>query len=122
MDEDYFQTKITDHMSYENYIDGEKAKAQEENGFMTAFRLSGEAKCKGIRDFIETLIENNCKFLIFAHHISVMDNIEQYVQSQKVGYIRIDGSTQVETRHNRVRDFQNFDNIRVAILSINACS
>jgi len=43
--------------------------------FMTAFRLTGEAKVKGSCEFIETLYENGAKFLVFAHHISVLDGI-----------------------------------------------
>ncbi len=42
---------------------------------MSAYRLTGEAKIKGCCEFIETLYENGAKFLIFAHHKSVMDGI-----------------------------------------------
>jgi len=89
---------------------------------MNAYRLSGEAKLEGIRDFMDNLIENNCKFIVFAHHKSVMDGLEDYVKKQKVGYIRIDGSTSVDARHERVQAFQNNDDIRIAVLSITACS
>jgi hypothetical protein len=30
--------------------------------------MTGEAKVDGIAEFLETLIENNCKFMVFAHH------------------------------------------------------
>jgi hypothetical protein len=35
---------------------------------MKAYTLSGIAKVAGITEFMETLIENNCKFIVFAHH------------------------------------------------------
>lgn len=89
---------------------------------MNAYRLSGEAKLSGITDFMDTLVENNCKFIVFAHHKSVMDGLENYVKKTKTGYIRIDGSTNVDLRNNRVHSFQNDDDIRIAILSITACS
>ena len=70
--------------------------------FMTAYRLSGEAKLAGINDFMETLIDNNCKFIMFAHHTTVMDSIEEYVKKSKVGYIRIDVSVNADARYERV--------------------
>ena len=89
---------------------------------MKAYRLSGECKLTGIMDFMETLIENNCKFIVFAHHKTVMDRLEDFVQSKKVGFVRIDGSVNIDRRHERVQAFQNDDDIRIAILSITACS
>lgn len=46
---------------------------------MQAYTLSGEAKLPGIIEFIETLVDNECKFLLFAHHLSVMDGLERYL-------------------------------------------
>lgn len=37
-------------------------------------------------------------------------------------YIRIDGKIDANKRHDRVKEFQNNDNIRIAVLSITACS
>ena len=42
---------------------------------MTAYRLTGESKVKSVCEFLETLAENGTKFLVFAHHQSVMDEI-----------------------------------------------
>ena len=43
--------------------------------FMTAYRLTGEAKVKGVCEFTETLADNGAKFLVFAHHQSVMNEL-----------------------------------------------
>lgn len=67
---------------------------------MRAYNLTGEAKLEGITEFMETLIENNCKFIVFAHHRSVLDGLEQFVKKRKVGYIKIDGSTSMDKRHD----------------------
>lgn len=64
--------------------------------FSEAYRLTGESKIAGINDFLETLIENNCKFIVFAHHHSVMDALEEFVKSKKVGYVRIDGKVGID--------------------------
>jgi SWI/SNF-related matrix-associated actin-dependent regulator 1 of chromatin subfamily A len=72
---------------------------------MMAYRLTGEAKAEGTTDFMETLLENNCKFIVFAHHQSVMDKLEAFVVSKKVGFVRIDGRVGIEARHDRVTAF-----------------
>ena len=64
----------------------------EMGSFMVAYRLTGESKVKGVCEFVETLVENGAKFLIFAHHKSVMDEIHKFLQLKKIGHVRIDGS------------------------------
>lgn len=44
---------------------------------VNAYNLTGSAKIKGILEFTETLLENKCKFIIFAHHYDVLDAIEE---------------------------------------------
>ena len=58
---------------------------------MVAYRLTGEAKVKGVCEFIETLSENGAKFLIFAHHRNVMDEIQSFLKQKKIGHVHIDG-------------------------------
>ena len=72
---------------------------------MLAYRLTGEAKMAGVCEFIETLADNGAKFLVFAHHHSMIDALEQYVIKEKIGYIRIDGRITAEKRHKSVQDF-----------------
>ena len=40
---------------------------------MQAYRLSGMAKIKAIKEYINEILENNIKILVFAHHIKVLD-------------------------------------------------
>ena len=72
---------------------------------MVAYRLTGESKVKGVCEFIETLSENGAKFLIFAHHRSVMDELQNFLKQKKIGHVRIDGSVPPEKRHERVKAF-----------------
>jgi len=51
---------------------------------------------------MDTLIENNCKFLIFAHHYEVLDAIEDYVIRNKIDYIWIDGKVDANKWHAAV--------------------
>eukprot|EP00746_Dinoflagellata_sp_MGD_P022172 gnl/MRDRNA2_/MRDRNA2_151850_c0_seq1.p1 gnl/MRDRNA2_/MRDRNA2_151850_c0~~gnl/MRDRNA2_/MRDRNA2_151850_c0_seq1.p1 ORF type:complete len:281 (+),score=64.76 gnl/MRDRNA2_/MRDRNA2_151850_c0_seq1:82-924(+) len=88
---------------------------------MEVFKLTAEAKIEEVCSYVEYLLENDQKFLIFAHHHVMMDALEQKVQSAKVKYIRIDGKTDSARRHQFVDQFQNNEDVRVAVLSITAC-
>lgn len=119
--EGVYQSLLTDYgETFQSYLSNQQP--EKESNFMMAYKLTGESKVAGITDFMENLIENNCKFIVFAHHQSVMDSLEHYVKTKKVGYIRICGKVGVDQRHDRVTAFQNDDEIRIAILSITACS
>lgn len=50
---------------------------------MTAYRLTGEAKVKGSIEFIDILLESGSKFLLFAHHLSVLDAFQKYLISKQ---------------------------------------
>ena len=92
------------------------------NKFNKAYSLTGEAKLPGIRDYVNYLVDNSCKFLIFAHHSDILDSIEDVIISDKIGYIRIDGKVPVEKRQELVNKFQTDEECLVAILSITACA
>ncbi|EAN32240.1 SNF2 family protein [Theileria parva strain Muguga] len=105
------------------------------------FQLTGESKTKGVCKYIEEILENQNKFIIFAHHMFMMDAIEDTLRSKKVGYIRIDGSTKMNDRAKLVNLFQNTNEstkhegkvdkvededspdytVRVALLSLTSC-
>ena len=89
---------------------------------MNAYSLTGLAKVRGVLEFLETLIENKVKFLIFAHHYDVMDAVEDFVVKKKIGYIRIDGQIESTRRYEAVRKFQNDPNIMVGVLALTASS
>ena len=90
--------------------------------FMVAYRLTGEAKVKGVCEFVETLFDNGAKFLIFAHHQSVVEVISKFLLEKKIGHVRIDGKVRPEQRHERVKAFQEDPKVRCAVLSIMAAS
>eukprot|EP00923_Selenidium_pygospionis_P046411 GHVN01080007.1.p1 GENE.GHVN01080007.1~~GHVN01080007.1.p1 ORF type:complete len:1122 (-),score=226.22 GHVN01080007.1:78-3443(-) len=85
------------------------------------FTLTGRAKAKAAAEYVSYLIQNDCKFLVFGHHIEVLDVIEQQVIKDKVDYVRIDGRTPQDHRESLVKKFQQRSECQVAILSITAC-
>ncbi|XP_062189338.1 uncharacterized protein LOC133892517 isoform X2 [Phragmites australis] len=95
-------------------------KFSQKNLITKIYTDSAKAKIPAVLDYLGTIIEADCKFLIFAHHLSMIDAIEQYLLKKKVKCIRIDGQIPVTTRQTLVTDFQNKDDIRAAVLSIKA--
>ena len=89
---------------------------------LNAYAMTGTAKVKGVIEFIDNLIENKCKFIVFAHHYEVLDAIEDSIVKKKIAYIRIDGRIETGKRYEAVRKFQTDPNILVGILSLTASS
>lgn len=83
-----------------------------------AYKLTALAKLKGVSEYVSYLIQNDCKFIIFGHHMDMLDAIEETVTKEKVKYIRIDGSTNEKKRHQGIEIFQTDKECKVAILGI----
>jgi SWI/SNF-related matrix-associated actin-dependent regulator 1 of chromatin subfamily A len=60
--------------------------------------------------------------LVFAHHLDILDAIEDTVKKSEIKYVRIDGSTKNEQRQFNVDIFQKDEQCLIAILSITACA
>ena len=115
-------SSVNPHLvNFVNNENGEDGNDNLLNLFNKVYTLSAEAKISGVKDYIHYLIENKCKFLIFAHHISMLDAIEEEVKKLKVDYIRIDGKVKLEKRQEYVYKYQHDETCLVAILSITAC-
>nr|XP_025629683.1 SWI/SNF-related matrix-associated actin-dependent regulator of chromatin subfamily A-like protein 1 isoform X2 [Arachis hypogaea] len=54
---------------------------------------SKDDKIPAVLEYLETVIEAGCKFLIFAHHQPIIDAIHEWLLKKKVGCIWIDGGT-----------------------------
>ncbi|VFR01320.1 unnamed protein product [Cuscuta campestris] len=109
--------KIKSSQSKDDY---ESLKLTEKNLINKIYIASAEGKIPSVLDYLGTVIEADCKFLIFAHHLQMIDSIHQYLLKKKVGCIRIDGSTPAASRQALVTDFQEKESIKAAVLSIKA--
>ncbi|CAE7944080.1 Zranb3 [Symbiodinium necroappetens] len=85
------------------------------------FRLTGLAKVDAVADYVQYLVEAECRFLLFAHHQAVMDTLQQKLEKLKAGFIRIDGKTPSHKREQLVNEFRSNPAKQVALLSITAC-
>ncbi|XP_050372259.1 uncharacterized protein LOC126790153 isoform X2 [Argentina anserina] len=95
-------------------------KFMEKNLINKIYTDSAEAKIPAVLDYLGTVIEAGCKFLIFAHHQSMIDAIYQFLLKKKVSCIRIDGSIPTVERQAYVTQFQEKDSVKAAVLSIKA--
>ncbi|KAL8183241.1 UNVERIFIED_CONTAM: Swi SNF matrix associated, actin dependent regulator of chromatin [Gekko kuhli] len=85
------------------------------------FKETAVAKAGAVKDYIKMLLENDkLKFLVFAHHLIMLQACTEAVIESKARYIRIDGSVPSAERINLVNQFQKDPDTRVAILSIQA--
>ncbi|KAG3274388.1 zinc finger RANBP2-type containing 3, transcript variant X2 [Ictidomys tridecemlineatus] len=85
------------------------------------FKQTAIAKAGAVKDYIKMILQNDSlKFLVFAHHLSMLQACTEAVIENKTRYIRIDGSVPSSERIHLVNQFQNDPDTRVAILSIQA--
>jgi len=84
-------------------------------------RLTCEAKTRAVADYVECLVLSGCRFLLFAHHRTMLDSLEDRLSHIHARHFRIDGSTPLAKRATYVAEFQEGDEIQVALLSIAAC-
>uniref|UniRef100_A0A7S3R7U2 Uncharacterized protein n=3 Tax=Dunaliella tertiolecta TaxID=3047 RepID=A0A7S3R7U2_DUNTE len=106
-------------------LEAEREKSKrEKDALMTAYwRATGPAKMKGGVAFLNDMLDRgDVKVLVFAHHQAVLDAYEDAMHKAKVGYVRIDGSSNDAHRKSAVDAFQMQKGTRVALLSITAAA
>ncbi|XP_030065313.1 DNA annealing helicase and endonuclease ZRANB3 [Microcaecilia unicolor] len=85
------------------------------------YKQTAIAKAGAVKEYIKMMLENDkLKFLVFAHHLTMLQAATEAVIESKARYIRIDGSVPSSERIHLVHQFQNDPDTRVAILSIQA--
>ncbi|ELA42275.1 uncharacterized protein VICG_00675 [Vittaforma corneae ATCC 50505] len=89
---------------------------------MQEYNQASIIKREPVIKYMEGIIEKKIKCIVFAHHKEMLDALESFCVEKQIKYIRIDGATQSTKRQNLVDMFQNDENIRIAILSLTACS
>jgi SWI/SNF-related matrix-associated actin-dependent regulator of chromatin subfamily A-like protein 1 len=90
--------------------------------YMNLWKRTADIKLSAMLAYLEDLLEGESKILIFAHHLNVLDNFENYFYEKKINFIRIDGSTPTSERQELCNQFQGDVRKRVALLSITAAS
>lgn len=100
-----------------------QAKQKEQHGaLLHYFYETCACKIPAVREYILDLLESGHKFLVFAHHKSMLDAICNCLTQKKYNFIRIDGNTPAGNRQNLCDQFQQDKACLVAALSITAAN
>ncbi|XP_048500280.1 uncharacterized protein LOC104893980 isoform X3 [Beta vulgaris subsp. vulgaris] len=58
------------------------------------------------------------KMIIFAHHLKVLDKLQEFICGKGIGFVRIDGSVLDYDRQIAVKSFQSSKEVKIAIIGI----
>ena len=83
-------------------------------------RAVGIAKIEAACAWIDDALAQGEKPLVFAHHVDVLDGIQQHLRDAGISFVRLDGSTPVQARQDLVDRFQNDESVRVFLGSMSA--
>ena len=78
------------------------------------------AKCRVLQRLLPKLIAKGHKILIFSQWTTILDILEQVINSLNISHVRFDGSTAVTERQILVDTFQTDESIKVFLLSTRA--
>ncbi|XP_034430131.1 SWI/SNF-related matrix-associated actin-dependent regulator of chromatin subfamily A-like protein 1 [Hippoglossus hippoglossus] len=98
-------------------------KTEEKEALLIFYNRTAEAKLQAIMEYITDMLEcGREKFLVFAHHKSVLDHISCELGKKNVPFMRIDGATPSLERQQLCEKFQHSTKTCVAVLSITAAN
>ncbi|PKU59441.1 Vacuolar cation/proton exchanger 1a [Dendrobium catenatum] len=60
------------------------------------------------------------KMIIFAHHLKVLDGVQDFLCEKGIQFVRIDGRTLPKDRHTAVESFRLSSEVKIAIIGITA--
>lgn len=89
---------------------------------MSLYAQTARCKLSLVLSHVLALLARGVKFLLFAHHLSVLDGVQRALALRHVRVVRIDGATNAATRTALVAEFQCSSDCRVALLSLTAAS
>ncbi|KAG9340834.1 hypothetical protein JZ751_020026 [Albula glossodonta] len=117
------RTKAALNAAAKDLAQGHRNKMQEKEALLVFFNHTAEAKLRPINEYILDLMEcGREKFLVFAHHKLVLDNVTKELGEKGISYIRIDGTTPSAERQLLCNKFQFSEKSCVAVLSITAAN
>ena len=78
------------------------------------------AKFDHFKELLEDILSEDHKVLIFSQFVQVLKMLRGYCDEEKFAYFYIDGSVDVNTREQMVKNFQEDEGTRVFLLSLKA--
>ncbi|XP_034669331.1 SWI/SNF-related matrix-associated actin-dependent regulator of chromatin subfamily A-like protein 1 [Drosophila subobscura] len=102
-------------------LQSSKGKVMEEI-LLRFYARTAEVKARAVCAYLKSLVKEQKKFIVFAHHRVMMDAISDCLGALRVQHIRIDGQTRSDLRADMISAFQNKSSCQVAVLSLKACN
>jgi SWI/SNF-related matrix-associated actin-dependent regulator 1 of chromatin subfamily A len=102
-------------------LDVASLRGRQRTVVLELFQNAGRAKLPSAIAHLEECLKTSApdtKYLVFGHHLDVLDGFSHALHAKGIEYIRIDGKTQSTQRQPLVDHFQSTPSCRVAILSI----
>ncbi|KAF5187160.1 Pentatricopeptide repeat-containing protein [Thalictrum thalictroides] len=112
--------------------------SEDESSLKSSMQLSyeelGIAKLSGFHKWLSLhpiLTESECerqsdidnishKMIIFAHHLKVLDGVQNFICERDIKFVRIDGNTLARDRQSAVQEFRSSSEVKLAIIGITA--
>lgn len=89
-----------------------------DESFLQAYSKTAEVKLESICNYLEIVLEKGTKFIIFAHHRTLVEGISEFLQKKQKSFIKIDGQTSINERNESIKHFQNESSCVAAVLSL----
>lgn len=117
-------TEMTDETGRKRAAPGGASGAKGGQGqLLRLFTDTANMKQTAVVNYVAEMLDTTHKFLVYAHHQSLLDALCDMLQRRRVGYMRIDGATTADTRQRGIDRFQDeHDPCRVGVLSITAAN
>ncbi|CAB4061372.1 SMARCAL1 [Lepeophtheirus salmonis] len=106
----------------QNMLSKSNSTLERKAALLEWFNTTSIAKEKAVQEYIKDLLESHHKFIVFAHHQSMIKCLQKLFEKESVGYVTIEGKTSSDNRKVFVDRFQTVDDCRVAVLSITSAS
>ncbi|KAJ8981754.1 hypothetical protein NQ317_004934 [Molorchus minor] len=105
-----------------NKYNTQKNGAEKHALLLTYFAETAKLKIPSVCSHILQVLEKKIKFIVFAHHQTMINAIDEVLKKKNVKHIRIDGNTGTDQRKFFISKFQTDDNYMCAVLSITSCN
>ncbi|CAA21109.1 histone chaperone/ATP-dependent chromatin remodeller SMARCAD1 family Fft2 [Schizosaccharomyces pombe] len=77
-------------------------------------------KIRVLKELLPKMKEEGSRILLFSQFTQMLDILEQVLDTLKISYVRLDGSTQVEVRQDIIDQFHKEEDVTVFLLSTKA--
>lgn len=108
--------------AYRVRVGDKNMNAQTRDDLMQWYHDTAKLKINSVVKYIDDKLkmskQTGKKFIVFAHHKTLVDAITEWLQVNKISFIVIVGDTLPKYRQECCDAFQNRPNIRIAVVSI----